>query len=326
MTTRRWSKATQWRKAVSLKDVKHDNVESLKSFVKNDLGCINPGSTLNKRQELRAGYLLLLGVDVLAANNFVEPSTGKIVASAALCANINHKFKKPHNNKTGTLINVLNYLQSPRQIPADILKIINTTSQLIGLVVLGLMALYNFSSREAAVLINASLLANAVQTGREFINYTDSRKRSLQQVIQDAANALSFKNGLSEQDLNARDLFRDELREFDIEIYKLQKSPPEQLLTQVGTSDKSKNSWALVAHNVNAILANCKQISDPIISVQCMRRQLIKNSHTNTMFKASMVFDSVGRLRTTEDIARSFYVLYSMYEKYITDNAGRARQ
>lgn len=305
-----------------MKDVKPDDVESLKKFVQTDLGCADPGWTLNKRQELRAGYLLLLGVDVLAANNFVEPRTGKIVVSATLCANINRKFELKPRKNTGTLINILNYLQSPRQIPAEILTAINTTTQLAALLLLGLTALYNLSSREAA-LLNASLLANAAKTGREHIKYMDARKPTAQQVIQNAANRLSFKNGLSKQDLTARDLFRDELREFDIEIYKLQKISPEDLLLRINTNN---DSWIVVAHGVNAILKKCKQIPDPIKSVQCMRKELIENSHTNTMFKASMVFDSVGRLRTVEDIARSFYVLYNMYKKYITDNAGRARR
>jgi hypothetical protein len=302
---------------------------ALHRYVDTFLGCMHPGSSVLQSQAARAGYLLILGADLPAAENFVRPATGAVIEAPVLCDRMHRKLESPRiSAKKATaqriaksIVNALNFARAGVSFVPSVLISFGLTAEAVAHLVSALA--FGWGAPAIALPIVAAGAFRPLQAVYGVLSGSNDTAEQLakkpEKAVEVFAEDVQFPDGMTGDDLQARFLFERHLRQLDVDVYKLQRQSPEDLLQWMATNAVAPmTAWQAAATAMLRHYGACGQEMS-VEATRCMRKELVSDPTTKTLYRTSMVFDSSGRLRSNADMARAFYQTWLSEHKLLTE-------
>lgn len=273
--------------------------DGLLLYVNTLADCDHPDSTLEQRQAARVTYLLMLGIDMPASKHFVDPPTGALYQTGVFCHKMREKLPDEEAAKD----------MEKQKRANDIVNKLTFAGEALGHGPLALMAAV--ASYQGMSLLPPGLipywLFGAAAFGKDRLISIFEKLKNVNKIASD----LGFPNGMSDDDIEARTLFWKDLRKLDIAVYRARNDDPEYNLQWVidHAEAAGMKDWKKAAKVFLRAFKSCGDHMS-VESAQCFRRELVNNDNSKLLYKASMVFDSAGRLRSNGDAVRAFHHIW----------------
>lgn len=326
--------SSQERQVISLTGVEPDSRASVQNWIQNTAHCGNRHPDDHDKQTARIAYLLLLGVDVPAQPWFLH-SDSTMLPTAALCAKMSTLLnKRSKAAERGKALEPLADALTSRRPLAALGRVLVPASNLLQEAVgptsaMLIFYLYGGDMRAYAATQVLSTLTPAL--GRFGINLMEDEVKNAVgtgEVASDIAHQVDLSDGLSVAQLAERRQLLQSLRDTDVAVYKMQDAEPDAALLKAQTSlpitatQYMKNWQAAGGEILKAYHALSRGPGvDTTASISQFRKELVHSQISSPFFVASMVFDSLGRLRTDADIVRAFCHNYEQAGRVIGEAA-----
>lgn len=325
------------RQVISLERVEPDSQASVKNWIQTTAHCENRHPDDHDKQTARIAYLLLLGVDVPAQPWFLYRD-GAMLPTIALCTKMNGLLTK--KSKAAELLDPLANALTSRRPLAALGKAIVPASHVLQEAVgpTSAMLMYFLYGGDLRMYATTHVLSTLAPTLRRFgvslmENEVKNNAVGTGEVASDIAAQVNLSQGLMAAQLKERSQFLDSLRDTDMAVYKLQNVEPDAAMLQVQnsvplTAAHYMTNWQAAGTEILKVYRALPKGSgvDMTASVSQFRKELAGSQISSPFFVASMVFDSLGRLRTDADIVRAFCHNYEQAGKVIAQATDALRE